>query len=370
MIHQDRKYKLIEFINKIIDAIDSVIRNAKLDKTQQSFLEMEAELANKVRVQFLDALSGAVENYNAAEVTSEGVVENRNQIEVEESTTPKYSLTGVVAPSREELENKAPLPVVDISKPQTSGTFAERRKQILEKAKEVIKKPYLNRDTNTFIFLTSNSYTHAFNNIGEVQLNAAEHLPEFVQNAVLTHVEKPTHGNEYATNIFTFFAAAKNKNVLPVKLKVKAYDYRGQDIPQNIKEYFGNNPQNYTDSYDTVVLEVEEIEKSSLGSVKDIDQKDLFLDPKELYNISITDLLDLVKGDNRKYIPGDIRNQIEVDDEADPDLSLGADEALKQAQVDFIEEMKQTVDHNSRVLTSAARVNAQEWIDEYNLTLL
>jgi hypothetical protein len=60
----------------------------------------------------------------------------------------------------------------------------------------VIAKPYLNRDTNTHIFLTKKSYTHAFNNLGSVQLNAAEHLPELIENAILTHGEKPTHGDE------------------------------------------------------------------------------------------------------------------------------------------------------------------------------
>ena len=59
----------------------------------------------------------------------------------------------------------------------------------------------------------------------------------------------------------------------------------------------------YVNGYDTVVLEVKEIEKSSNGSVKDTNQNDSFLDPKELYDISIADLLDLVKGDAGKYIP-------------------------------------------------------------------
>lgn len=43
------------------------------------------------------------------------------------------------------------------------------------------------------------------------------------------------------------------------------------------------------------MLEVEEIEKSSEGSVKDMNQNDTFLDPTELSQISIADLLKLVK---------------------------------------------------------------------------
>ncbi len=216
----------------------------------------------------------------------------------------RYSISSVKIPTREELENKPDMKVVDISSPKTRGTFAERRKEILQQAENVIKKPYLNRDTNTMIFLTKGSYTHAFNNIGEIQLNAAEHLPEFIENAVLTHAEEPTHGSDYAEGVYTLFAAANDgTNVRPVKLKVKEYVYAGQDLPQNIKEYFENSPQGYAASYDTVVLEVEEIAENPPGSVKDMNQIDSFLDPEGLSEISIADLLSLVKGDAEKYIP-------------------------------------------------------------------
>ena len=45
---------------------------------------------------------------------------------------------------------------------------------------------------------------------------------------------------------------------------------------------------------------MEEIAESPSGSVKDMNQKDSFLDPKELSDISIADLLNLVKGDAEK----------------------------------------------------------------------
>ncbi len=153
------------------------------------------------------------------------------------------------------------------------------------------------------IFLTKASYKHAFNNIGDIQLNAVEHFPELIENAILTHSEEITHGSDYATGIYTFFATAKSYYVHPVKLKVKEYRYSGQELPQNIKNYFKNSPQNYSASYDAVVLEVEEIEKSSSGSAKDMNQKDSFLNPDELSNISVVDLLNLVKGRSEKYIP-------------------------------------------------------------------
>lgn len=217
----------------------------------------------------------------------------------------KYSLSDAAIPTAEDIRSKPPMTVVDISNAQTSGTFRERRAQIRENAKEVIKKPYLNRDTDTLIFLTEKSYTHAFNNLGDLQLNAAEYIPELIENAVLTSTEKPTHGSDYASGVYTFFAAVRNgDSIIPVKLKVKEYTYSGQDLPKNIQEYFGRNPQDYAASYDTVVLEVEEIEESPHGSAKDMNQSGSFLNPHGLSDISVADLLGLVKGDAKKYVPG------------------------------------------------------------------
>lgn len=215
----------------------------------------------------------------------------------------RFSLRDTEIPTRNELESKGKINVVDLSKPKTTGTFKERRKMILEEAKEVIRQPYLNQDTNTLIFITENSYRHIFNNLGEVQLNAAEHLPELIENAVLTHAEQPTHGSEYATGVYTFFAAAQDGNVLPVKLKVKEYSYTGQEIPRNIQEYFAGHPEDYAAMYDSVVLEVDGIEESPSGSAKDMSHNGPFLNPDELSTIKIADLLDLVNEKGEKYLP-------------------------------------------------------------------
>lgn len=215
----------------------------------------------------------------------------------------RYSLKDAVIPTREELEAKPPIAVVDLSKPKTHGTFAERRRKILDSIDDIISRPYLNEDTKTLIFLTKKSYTHIFSNQGEMQLTAAENLPEFIKNAVLTYVEDASHGDTHADLVYTLFSAAKYENrVLPVKLKVKEYKYTGQKIPQNISEYFNNAPKDYASSYDTVVLEVEEIEKSPTGSVKNVNEFTR-LNPTELSDISIADLLALVKGESKKYIP-------------------------------------------------------------------
>ena len=215
----------------------------------------------------------------------------------------KYSLKNAVIPTREELENKSPIAVIDLNKPKTHGSFSERRKKILELADEVIANPYFNEDTKTWIFITKKSYTHSFNNLGDIQLNATENIPDLIKNAVLTHVEDSDHGDTHADLVYTFFAAAKyDNNVLPIKLKVKEYTYSGQSIPQNIRNYFKNHPQDYSATYDTIVLEVEGMKKSPIGSVKNVNEFTR-LNPTELSDISIAELLALVKGDSKKYIP-------------------------------------------------------------------
>ena len=221
----------------------------------------------------------------------------------------QFSLSEKKVPSWEEITKKEPMTVVDLTTPQTRGTFAERRKAILDTVDEVIAKPYLNKDTNTLVFLTKKTFTHAFSNPGEVQLNATEHLPELIENAILTHAEQADHGDTHAEGVYTFFAASRyGKQIRPVKLKVKEYSYSGQELPKNIKNYFENSPQGFASTYDTVVLEVEEITESSFGSVEDVIQNEPFLDPKELSTISIADLLALVKGDAEKYLPKSQKN--------------------------------------------------------------
>ncbi len=264
------------------------------------------QLWDEVKYLYKTATAGSQEAKDLLRIKKEFEKAYRESanVKTEAKGESQLSLSEAKIPTKEDIDKKNPMRVVDISTPQTEGTFAERRKQIRENAKDVIKKPYLNSDTNSLIFLTDKSYTHLFSNGGEWQLNAAEHLPELIESAVLTHAEENTHGSDYANGIYTFFAAGKTKDgIRPVKLKVKEYVYSGQDLPKNIKEYFENSPQGYAASYDTVVLEVEEIEENPAGSVKDVAQKEPFLDPDGFLTYKVADLLDLVKGDSEKYLP-------------------------------------------------------------------
>ena len=88
-------------------------------------------------------------------------------------------------------------------------------------------------------------------------------------------------------------------------LKVKEYRAGKQQLPKNISKYFGaDTPATYASTYDGKVLVLEEIEKEGLSSSAS-SRAETAPDrhPSDPSEISIKDLLDLVKGDARKYIP-------------------------------------------------------------------
>lgn len=84
---------------------------------------------------------------------------------------------------------------------------------------------------------------------------------------------------------------------------VKEYLYVGQLLPKNIRKNFDSNPGTYAASYDTVVLEVDEIEKSPSGSARDTADAVVAPSPEELSTIKIADLFNLVNDEYPKYIP-------------------------------------------------------------------
>ena len=291
-----------KFFQAVREFIDKVKRIFKGDKAKMDDATQEQFGATVSRLEKAEALWKKA--YHASEKNAQEISQKAQKNTDQAAGNVRFSLKDQKIPTYEDLIAKPDMVVVDISTPQTTGTFAERRNQIRNQAQKVIKKPYLNKDTDTQIFITKGSYTHAFsNNAGELNLNATEHLPELIENAVLTHAEPPTHGSNYADGVYTFFAAAGAKNVLPVKLKVKEYAVKGQDLPANIKAYFKENPEKYAAVYDSVVLEVLEIEESPIGSGKDMNRNGPFLAPNGLSTIKVADLLDLVNGNARKYIP-------------------------------------------------------------------
>ena len=74
-----------------------------------------------------------------------------------------YALRDKTIPTREELEAKEDIPVVDIRE-ETSGSYKEQRDAFLssEEAQALYREPALNRDTNEPLFIIPASITHTF----------------------------------------------------------------------------------------------------------------------------------------------------------------------------------------------------------------
>ena len=221
------------------------------------------------------------------------------------------------APTYEELIAKNPIAVIDIGKNEEGLSYAKLKETVLKNAEKnkVFDVPHPNRDTKVLIFLTEKSFTHAFSNLtkdfGEDTILAMDHISEIIHEAVLTHTAPPKDSNKAETRVFTFFAAVKGQNgIEPVKLTVKEYAKReAEEFPANIRKYFEKNGEQeiHNRLYDAEVLEVISIEsakKESGASASDHNRATRFATkgtPNSI--IKIADLLALVNGEERKYIP-------------------------------------------------------------------
>ena len=222
----------------------------------------------------------------------------------------RYSLRDVPVPTYAELIEKPDVPVVDIRRTR-SGSFQQEREAFLnsERARRLYAVPVVNRDTGESMFITPHTIKHTFSNLGWEQIELAEHLPELIENAVLTHAEPSRNApGDHTTGVYTMFGAAMtDAGVQPVKLTVKEYNIDGQDIPATIKEYLGTGIQTETFAgvYDGKVLVLEGIEKGgpSSSATTDTAQDAAVNYPSGPSEISVKDLLALVKGDAARYVP-------------------------------------------------------------------
>ncbi len=223
---------------------------------------------------------------------------------------PEYSFSEVSEPTYEDLIAKPDIAIVDIRGTSTER-IAEQRRAFLasDAAREMYSAPVVNRDTGESIFITPQSITHTFSNLGRDQIGVAKHLRELLEEAVFTHAEQSRNApGDHTTGVYTLFAAARTEQgSKPVKLKVKEYNLAGQDIPRTVREYLEDKMQSetYASLYDGNVLVLEEIEKEDSSSSAPTDATNVAVKhPSESSStISVKDLLALVKGDAAKYIP-------------------------------------------------------------------
>ena len=228
----------------------------------------------------------------------------------------KFSLREKKTPTYQELVSKTPVRIVDVRSGIESGTYAEMKGEVLEKAIEEkwFDEPHLNEDTNSLIFLTPKSFSHAFTNLtadfGEDTIRSMAHIPEIIKDAVLVSVNEPKNNLKAENKVYTFFGAINGvKGIEPVKLTVKEFDYESSNrLPRNIREYFEKKGrgESYNSLYDARALEVinvESIKEEPDASVRGNEQSSMAQDTSDSSKIKVADLLELVKGDAEKYIP-------------------------------------------------------------------
>lgn len=240
---------------------------------------------------------------------------------------------GKKIPTYDELIEKPDVRVVDIRE-TPAGSYREQRRNFMnsEEAQQLYRQPVTNYDTGEMVFVTPKTLEHSFSNGGQLQISAAKQIQQIIAHSVLTNAEPITHGDSNATGIYTLFGAVRtNDGVQPVKLKVKEYQLGNQQIPQNIAEYFNTYgvPEQYASAYDNKVLALESIEKEeasssvqptlaakqtaqgeypSASSLKDASSSAATMpfgvnDPSTSSYITVADLMGLVNGDARRYLP-------------------------------------------------------------------
>lgn len=240
---------------------------------------------------------------------------------------------GKKIPTYDELIEKPDVRVVDIRETPV-GSYREQRRNFMnsEEAQQLYRQPVTNYDTGEMVFVTPKTLEHSFFNGGQLQISAAKQIQQIIAHSVLTSAEPITHGDSNATGIYTLFGAVQTENgIQPVKLKVKEYQINGQSIPQNIAEYFRQYgvPEQYASAYDNKVLSLESIEKEeasssvqptlaakqtaqgeypSASSLQDASSSAATMpfgvnDPSTSSYITVADLMGLVNGDARRYLP-------------------------------------------------------------------
>lgn len=242
---------------------------------------------------------------------------------------------GKKIPTYDELIEKPDVRVVDIRE-TPAGSYREQRRNFMnsEEAQQLYRQPVTNYDTGEMVFVTPKTLEHSFSNGGQLQISAAKQIQQIIAHSVLTSAEPITHGDSNATGIYTLFGAVQTENgIQPVKLKVKEYQINGQSIPQNIAEYFRQYgvPEQYASAYDNKVLSLESIEKEeasssvqptlaakqtaqgeypSASSLKDASSSAATMpfgvnDPSTSFYITVADLMGLVNGEARRYLPNE-----------------------------------------------------------------
>ena len=328
---------------------------------QKAFAELSAYNRGNNAVTGVNSEKMHVSGENATKITGEDAPsENKKAAEGAE----RFALSGQKTPTYEELVAKSPIKIVDVKKGIESDSYANMKSAVSEKAKQEgwFDAPHHNNDTDSLIFLTEKSFTHAYSNLstafGEDTIRCMAHIPEIIKEAVLVSVDDPKNNTKREKKVDTFFGAIDGKNgVEPVKLTVKEFDFSSLTaLPKNIKAYFEKNGimDSYNSLYDTHALEVigvEGIKKESDASGKGNARGALAQSTSDP-TISIANLLDLVKGDAEKYIPkastnfrtdGDLQGRLALPKDTKSQATGKTEDAAREAKPQAVRKSADTI---------------------------
>ncbi|MDD4565509.1 MAG: hypothetical protein PHE79_08585 [Eubacteriales bacterium] len=189
----------------------------------------------------------------------------------------------------EDFIKKPPIKVIRVSGDEIQGkTIKELRTSAWEKVSPLLNQKYHNGDTGFDILIVRKSVEHGFSNFGKEQIVSSIVLPDLIKNAVKIATNPPRVPKPQIKYYHTFFAPLQIKNELyNVKLTVmetvdgkKLYDHNALKIDRS--DFAGRDSSH--------------------------DGKLVYPPKSDLSEISITDLLSSIKGDDRKYLPEWFKN--------------------------------------------------------------
>lgn len=279
--------------------------------------ETARQQAQMVPPEVKEPMPEGLRHFDNAAAIANGITPESQGVQQGQETAASEETAAFKNPTREELSAKPDIPVIEVRANSDSKTYQQMKADVFNTATlgKWYDTPRINADTGMPVFLSKNTFTHAFSNLtaehGADTILAASNAPALIENAVLVNTAPPKNPQKAESKVHTFMAAIRTETgVKPVKITVKEYDVKKENrLPQNILNYFKKTkPETqYQKAYDIKALEVVDIQsvKNEFGASADAigshGQPTETSTPNS--TIRVADLLDLVKGDAEKYIP-------------------------------------------------------------------
>lgn len=287
------------------------------EKAVDFVAETARQQAQMVPMEVKEPMPEGLRHFDNAAAIANGITPESQGVQQGQETAASEETAAFKNPTREELSAKPDIPVIEVRANSDSKTYQQMKADVFNTATlgKWYDTPRINADTGMPVFLSKNTFTHAFSNLtaehGADTILAASNAPALIENAVLVNTAPPKNPQKAESKVHTFMAAIRTETgVKPVKITVKEYDVKKENrLPQNILNYFKKTkPETqYQKAYDIKALEVVDIQsvKNEFGASADAigshGQPTETSTPNS--TIRVADLLDLVKGDAEKYIP-------------------------------------------------------------------